>query len=124
MSRASELDHIVKQYIVERIDNSGYSDTQLGTRGEKVRFLYDTFKSEYGHNIARMGEQKAFASWLAGLPSSCNIDFENSDILDLAVKWGSLADDATEKQEQKILDNWFHLIAGKALQLVKKYKTA
>jgi hypothetical protein len=39
----------------------------------------------------------------------------------LAKKWNSLSEDATEKQEDKVISNWFNLIAFKTIQLFNKY---
>jgi hypothetical protein len=66
---------------------------------------------------------KALAEYYSGLPSICNIEYRHFAILELAVKWGSIPEDATEKEEDKILENWFLFIANKTLQLFRKYKT-
>jgi len=71
-----------------------------------------------------MGEQQALKEWFSGLPSACTVDFCNNSVLALAREWGYLSDSATERQEQKILDNWFNLVAGKTGQLFRKYKAA
>lgn len=121
MSQSSELDKKVKLYIYHSIDNSGYSDQPLNTVGDRVRFLHDTFKSEYQWEIDRIGELEALKEWLQGLPSCLNIEFTYYEILKLAVKWGSIPENATEKQENKILDNWYNFIANKIMQLFRKY---
>lgn len=118
-----ELDKTVKAYILEAIDNEDYDDAkELKTDKEKLQFLFDTFKGEYGWSIKLCGMNKAFADWIAGLPSSFNIDFENYKILDLARAWGSIPKDATEAQEDKILLNWFNFITVKTFQLFRKHK--
>lgn len=120
-----ELDKTVKAYILEAIDNEGYDDAkELKTDKDKLSFLMDTFKSEYGWSIERYGMHKAFSDWIAGLPSSFNIDFENYKILELAKAWGSIPKDATEAQEDKILLNWFNFITVKTFQLFRKHKIA
>jgi len=120
-----ELDKTVKAYILEAIDNEGYDDAkELKTDKEKLQFLMNTFKSEYGWSIERYGMNKAFAEWIAGLPSSFNIDFENYKILELARAWGSLKAFATEAQEDKILLNWFNFVTVKTFQLFRKHKIA
>jgi hypothetical protein len=121
MSKSSELDKIVKAYIIDQIDNSGYSEQVLITDSDKVQFLHDTFMSEYGWRVSQVGQIKALSDWFSGLPSCCTVAFYNSDILDLAVKWGSLPADYTERQADKILDNWFNLVANKTAQLFRKY---
>ncbi len=121
MSKSSELDKVVKSYILDCISADGYDATPT-TDAEKVAFLYNCFTSEYQHEIDRRGEILAFKEWISGLPSTFNIDFCNNDILDRSIQWGSIPADATESQEYKILENWFLFIANKTLQLFRKYK--
>ena len=59
--------------------------------------------------------------YIPGLPSCFNVDYVNNSIIDLAIKWESIPAEATEAQCQKILDNWFNLVANKTLQLFRKY---
>lgn len=110
-----------KQYIIDQIDNSGYSDAILGTITDKIKFLRETFYAEYGWHVKQSGEQIALREWFMGLPTSCTIEWRNHKILEIAKTWGSLPDDATEKQEDKILDNWFNFMAAKTGQLFRKY---
>lgn len=110
-------------YILDAIDASG-CDKHPKTDKEKLQFVVDTFKSEYGFNIQRMRTQRAFTEWLKGLPSSINIDFENYRIIEIAKDWGSLPKDANDKQEDKILDSWFNFIYMRFEDLCRKYKIA
>lgn len=56
-----------------------------------------------------------------GLPSCFNIEFMNFEILNLYKSWYNI-DVLTEKQEQKILDNYWNFITVKTFQLFKKFK--
>jgi len=120
MSKASDLDKVVKAYIIDNIDSSGY-EASPETDEEKVRFLSDTFHSEYGFRIPQIGKQRALKEWFSGLPSSCSIAFYNHDILKLAEKWGYLSPDATESKQEKIINNWFNQLAAKTDQLFNKH---
>ncbi len=131
LTKRMMLDRQVKEYIINAIDNSNYDDEQgqpllFDSKEENPKewlcFLYDTFRSEYGWHIEQVGEQRAFREWIMGLPSSFNIDFENYKILQIAVKWGSIPAEYTEKQADKILENWFNFITVKTFQLFRKYK--
>ncbi len=122
MSKSSELDKVVKLYLISCITSEGYDVIEPVTNQEKIDFLRNTFNSEYGFNIARMGEQNALKEWFQGLPSSISVAFYNTDILDLAFKWGSISSTVTESQEQKILDNYFNLLAAKTVQLFNDYR--
>lgn len=125
-----ELNDKVKPYIIDCIDCEGYNfpkdrkvdDCMINTTEGKLEFLMDTFKSEYGWCIERLGIYKAFQEWLMGLPSCFNIEFRNYDILQLAKEWNSIPQDATERQEGKILENWWNFITVKTFQLFSKYK--
>lgn len=121
MSKSSELDKAVKAYILECIDATGHDIKAPKTDAEKVQFLKDTFYSEYDYMIARAGEITALKKWLPGLPSSCSVEYRNFEIMKLAVLWGSVPEDYTEKQEEKIINNWFNLLANKTAQLFRKH---
>ena len=121
MSRSTELDQIVKRYILEHVDGSPY-DVVIESNAQKVRFLKECFESEYGWRVKQVGRQQAIADWFAGLPTACTVDFANYEILELAKSWGSLPTDPREAQEQNILNDWFNLIAAKTCQLFDGYR--
>lgn len=56
-----------------------------------------------------------------GLPTCFNIEWEKYRILELAVKMGSLPQTATEKQQNKILENYFAFITAKVFRLFRKF---
>jgi hypothetical protein len=113
----------INEYIISAIDGESYG-LQLETPSEKINFVYDTFKSEYAHQIKYYGgnEIKAFGEYLAGLPSCINIEFRNYYIVLIAKSLGSIPMDASEKQEEKIVSNWFNYVSNKFFQLKKKLK--
>ena len=120
MGRA-EQNKFYENYIIDAIDSDAY-DVKTTTKKEKLQFLKDTFRSEYGFAISRMGEVNAFKEWIQGLPSVFNIPFQNYEILQLAKKSGSLPQNATEKQEDRVLDNYWNFMAVKTFQAFRKYK--
>ena len=115
MSKSSELDKAAKLYILDSIDCEG-------TTQEKIDFVRECFNSEYGWRVDQVGEVRALIDWLQGLPSAVNIAFYNDDIVSLAKAWGSIPEDATEKQEDKILENYWNFIANKLSQLMHGYR--
>ena len=122
--KRSELDKVVFAYILDAIDGEGYGKT-LNTDKEKLQFLADTFKGEYCYpeNLRYYGNHyNTFKKWLMGLPSAFNVDFENYRIIQLAKKWECIPQDADDKQEDKIIDNWFNWITNKTFQLMKRHK--
>lgn len=121
MSKAGELDRKVKLYILENIDGENYGH-ELKTTADKIRFLEETFNAEYGFAVEQYGRAGAIKEWLQGLPTAVHIDYKNHDILQLAVKWGSIPENAKPWQEAKILENWFNLVAVKTGQLFDGYR--
>jgi hypothetical protein len=115
----------VNAYILAAIDSEGYDlEKQLETDREKLQFLADTFKREFMHDntLRYYGTyQNCLANWIMGLPSCFNIAFENYRILEIAKEWRTLPQDATEKQEDKVLSNWFNLIAFKTMRLCQRH---
>jgi hypothetical protein len=115
----------VYPYILNCIDSEVY-EVKTESEEEKLSFLYKTFVSEYWYienqRYYHNNIITAFASWLQGLPSSFNIDFENYRIIEIAKEWGSLSIDADDRKEDKILNNWWNFIAVKTFQLFRKYK--
>ncbi len=121
----STFDSIVKSYIIDCIDSSDRSlEKEPVTAFEKVQFLKKCFESEYGYEAKRVGQVKAMINWLQGLPSCINIEFANYKILQLAKSWGSLPEKATENEEDRILNNYWNLMANKILQLFKLKESA
>ena len=122
-SQQQKADREAKNYLISNIDWSGYDlEDELKTDKEKLQFVADTFRAEYGHAIGRYGYQRALAEWFMGLPSAINVEFRNYYIIELAKAWGSIPENATEKQEEKILNNWFIWMANKLMQLFRAYK--
>lgn len=123
-TNTKEFNAKVYPYILNAIDSTNYG-IEKKTDIEKLQFVADTFKSEYlnEYNLRRYGSiQNVLANWFTGLPSSINIDFENYRIIEIAKEWGwgSLPENSTDAQENKILENWFNLIAFKTIQLMGK----
>jgi hypothetical protein len=120
MSKSSEMDQSIKRYIIANITADGYQQDPE-TIPEKVKFLHDTFLSEYGFHIARYGLQGAIRGWLQGLPSAVVLPYMNCDVITLSIETGGLEPDHTEKQAQKIIENYFNFMAAKIVQLFDGY---
>lgn len=118
-----QLNSFVNSYILNAIDGEGYGEN-LTTDTERLQFLAKCFKYQYVYpdNLKRYGSyQETLRQWIMGLPSCFNVDFENYRIIEIAKEWHSIPDNATDKQEDKILDNWFNFIAAKTMQLFSKH---
>ena len=53
--------------------------------------------------------------WLAGLALS--MPFYNDDIIDFAIEMGSIDDNPTERQKDKIIENYFPFMANVLLTM-------
>lgn len=111
-------DYLEKSLNLDRLGETGMP---LDTIKQKFEALKACFDSEYGWAKERMGGQNAFAEWLSGLCGSVDIPFYNSDILVLARSWGGLAPDATERQQDNILDDYWNFMACNYRKLAKKH---
>lgn len=110
---AKESAKKARQHIIDSIAWDGYGvETEPKTDEEKLIFLYRTFMSKYRWAVNRFGLSVAIKEWLQGLPTVCTIAFYNHEILTLAKEWGSLPEDATEKQEDKLLNNYWAYMAN------------
>jgi hypothetical protein len=119
VKRASEK---YLEYLIDCIDGEGYGE-ELVTDRDKIQFLFNTFKSEYvceAHLKRYETLQGCFEEWIQGLPSCFNIPFYNYDIIALAKEMGSLVEDATEKQEDKIIENYWRFITTKVFRLFRR----
>ena len=112
----------VQQYIIDCIYSDGY-EVETETDIEKLTFLAKTFQSEYcfTSNLKYYKSfQNMFANWLMGLPSCFNVEFRNYYIIEIAKKWQSIPENATEKQEDRIIENWFLFIAHHTEMMCRK----
>ena len=110
-----EQNQEIEKYILEGINSE---DVELSTPKEKLKYALERFREEYSFNIKRLGEYKAFAEWLQGL--ALDYYFYNSDILALAKGLGQPVE--TEKEQDKILNTYWHFLTVRFYRLVRKYK--
>lgn len=118
----SKYSKLAQQLIIDNIDTYGSYGLKNATELEKIKLLKNSFYSEYGWAVNRMGLQNAIESWLRGLPSIITLPFANYEIIEIAKQWGSLPQNATEKQEDKILNNYWRLMAANIVKLFRKIK--
>ena len=119
MRLSKEQNQNYNDYLLAGIDAEGYDVEQPTNNKEKIKTFFAIFNSEYEWQIKNEGEFKALSDYLQGLGGCLHIAYNNHDILELAKKYGSISNNATEKQEQKILDNYWLFMANKLMQLNK-----
>tara|TARA_R110001599_G_scaffold2380_2_gene12828 strand:+ start:250 stop:624 length:375 start_codon:yes stop_codon:yes gene_type:complete len=117
----------IHEYLISSITLDGYADedgtdydAESMSDGEKIAAAKRNFESEMGWLIERSGQQKACTDWLAGLCSTVSIAFANNDIIKLAHATGGLNENSTEKDEDRICENYFPYMANNLLQLFRK----
>ena len=113
------IDQKSKRYLLDCLSETTDGEP-LPTYAERIAYAHDRFRSEYKWAIATMGEQRACEEWLQGL--ALPIAFYNHDIIELAKSWGSIPQDATARQEDKIIDNYWRFMAAKLCQLHNGYR--
>jgi len=86
----------------------------------KIDFFFNQFYQEYQWQIARVGELQALVEYLQGLPSTIHLPIYYYDIIQLAIEYGSIPKDASEKDQMKICENFYNFIANKLIQLKRK----
>jgi len=114
------INHKYYQNIILNSVEEDFNGKKLTTPKAKAKFISDRFDSEYGWRVKQIGQMGAMIDWLQGL--AIDIPFYNSDILEIAKKGGSLPQNPTEKQEDKILENYWRFMANETLKIFRKYK--
>lgn len=101
----------IKAHIITCLDFENYG-LNPQTDDEKILTAYAIARAEMGHVERRHGTQQMLIDWLQGLPSACTLPFYNGEILEHAVTWNSLPANYTEKQADKILENYWRFMAN------------
>ena len=112
------------QHLLDAIDSVGFEDCEYfndcSTDELKAKFSYERFMSEYGWRVEQAGLQTAVIDWLQGLALS--IAFSYVDIIELATKSGSLNEQSTDRQVDRICENYFPFMAMRLLSIWKMHK--
>jgi ABC-type transporter MlaC component len=110
----------IKDYILDIITNEDDLDFDKKSKVEKVYFLHRRFLDEYfdsyNQNKYKGNQRRAFASYLAGMPSCINIDYLTENILKLGKNWYNLS---TEKKEDDFVDAFFQTVANIFIDMVE-----
>ena len=103
--------------IIDNIDFEGYGFSNDAYLYDKIKTLYNIFKSEYVHdNNKHLNETFLCSEWLRGLPSVLTVPFYNFDILENAKKAGlipieNIAPSVLEKKEDQFLKYYWERLA-------------
>jgi len=116
----SERRKLIFKYILNSISWDGYDIQEPKTNKDKLLFVLNNFKKENEFEFKKYGYHHTFKNHLQGLPSYINIEFENYKILEFIKTLGYTL--LTEKDEDKILNNWWDYMTTSFFMLCKKEK--
>jgi hypothetical protein len=103
-------------YILDTVTD--HDGNELPTREAKIKRLFERFNSENGWRVAQVGKQEAIADWLSGL--ALPVAFYNGDIIDMAIEFGSIDSNPSEKLQDKVLDGYWLFMANIILGMEKE----
>tara|TARA_R110000744_G_C18954425_1_gene516080 strand:+ start:105 stop:479 length:375 start_codon:yes stop_codon:yes gene_type:complete len=96
--------------ILENIDFTDYGISNESYEYDKIKTLYNIFKSEYVHdNNKHINETNLFSDWLRGLPTVLTVPFYNYDILEKAKESGALKINSNNDKYIDTVENKFLL---------------
>ena len=100
-----------------------YYDIEADTDEKKAFFLYNTFINEYGYILETRALEFGIKEWFQGLPGAVSdIKFYNYDIIDWGKYTGLLKNDATEQDEDRLLEKYWFELGKAAKRLFAKHK--
>jgi len=108
-----------KKYILDCVQLD-CEEKELKTDQEKINYIFDRFNSEYGWKVQRVGKFKAMSDWLSGL--ALPIDYYYDDIVELAIKMGSIDENPNYKIRSKVEQGYFDFMANIILGFEPKQK--
>jgi hypothetical protein len=112
-------------YILDCIKNCSRAiDEELtfATDFDALQFFFSCFDKEYNfeYNKKRLPNlAERIGDYLQGLPSCCNIDYWDDEILNLGISWGVLKSKEGRKAEEFIF-NFFRVCGVRLIQAGEK----
>jgi hypothetical protein len=97
----------------EELAERGLHDTESG----RIDYIISRLESETGEEVLGV---YVIEQWLSGL--ALNIPFEYWEILELAEACGSCRYDMTDRQNEKIVDNYFNFMANQVALMINQHK--
>lgn len=112
-------------YILDCIRNSNRAtDEELTfeTDFDALKFFFDCFNEEFNHAynkriFPRLADR--IGNYLRGLPSCCNIDYTDYNILNLGLMWGVI-DSREGRKAEKFVNNFFEVCGLRICQAAQK----
>lgn len=112
-------------YVLDCIKNSSMATDEgkeFANDFEAIKFFFDTFNKEFNYQYNKrlypnMAER--IGQYLRGLPSCCNIDYWDDEIIKLGISWGVLTS-ADDKKAEKFVSNFFTVCGERILKAAQK----
>jgi hypothetical protein len=84
---------------------------------EPIEMFFSIFENEFNWEIKKYGEFRALVDYLMGEPSAIHLPSYHHNQIELAKSFGSIPQNATEKEEQKIIDNFYKFFAMRLIKI-------
>ena len=112
-------------YVLDCIKNSTRAfdeEREFETDADALQFFFDCFDQEFNfaynkHHFPSLS--KRVGEGLRGLPSCCNVDYQNYDIIQLGIRWGVLKNENDKKAETFLL-NFFDVLGARIVCAANK----
>ena len=106
----------IQDYILSCINTEYLGLPESASDKQKLAAVHSCFVNEYWSNlhtrrIYENNERRGFAGWLAGLPATIDIDFQDFKILDLGYKWLAINKDSSKAIVNSWYRGWWNRIA-------------
>ena len=98
-----------KNYILSNIEED-IEGNSISSEADKINYIFDRFNSEYGWRVNQVGKVAAMVDWLQGL--ALNIEFYNDEIINLAIRLGSIDENPSEKLQDRVIENYWNFMAN------------
>lgn len=116
-----EVKEKIRVYILDRLEFCDYTIDEPKTDAERVLLCRDIFHDEYGYNIRRMGEYRAFKEWLSGVPSVLTVDFSYYDVRQIMRGWLDQTEEESNRfDDVKAWEYFLHLVTREFFAMVDK----
>ena len=112
-------------YVLDCIRNSSRATDEgreFVTDADALGFFFECFDAEFNYQANKRRFpclSERIGDYLRGLPSCCDIDYWNEDILKLGLKWGVL-DSIEGRKADKFVENFFTVCGLRICQAAKK----
>ena len=98
-----------KEYILGNI-HEDIEGNSISSEADKINYIFDRFNSEYGWRVNQVGKVAAMVDWLQGL--ALDIEFYNDEIINLAIRLGSIDENPSEKLQDRVIENYWDFMAN------------